>query len=54
MFPPLCLPAAEGENSTDIDAFLDDGEVKVVRSSEKYEPRFKIVELIEKFRSNFD
>ena len=54
MFPPLCLPAAEGENSTDIDAFLDDGEVKVVRSSEKYEPRFKIVELIEKFRSNFE
>ena len=54
MFPPLCLPAAEGENSTDIDAFLDGGEVKVVRSSEKYEPRFKIVELIEKFRSNFE
>ena len=50
MFPPLCLPAAQGEAQTDIDAFLDDGEVKVVRSNEKYEPRFKIVEIIERLR----
>lgn len=49
MFPPLCLPAAQ-ERDGDIDAFLDDGELKVVRSSTKYEPRFKIVELIERFR----
>ncbi len=49
MFPPLCLPAAQ-ERDGDIDAFLDDGELKVVRSSTKYEPRFKIVELIERLR----
>lgn len=50
MFPPLCLPAAQGDEQTDIDAFLNDGEVKVVRSKEKYEPRFKIVEIFEKLR----
>ena len=54
MFPPLCLPAAQGEERTDIDAFLDDGEIKVVKSSEKYEPRFKIVEIIEKIRDRIE
>lgn len=49
MFPPLCLPAAQ-EQDGNIDAFLDDDELKVVRSSTKYEPRFKIVELIERLR----
>lgn len=49
MFPPLCLPAAQ-EREGDLDAFLDSGEIKVVRSSAKYEPRFKIVELIERLR----
>ncbi len=50
MFPPLCLPAAQGSQQTALDAFLDDGEIKVVKSSEKYEPRFKIIEIIEKLR----
>ncbi|MGN0544531.1 MAG: stage II sporulation protein R [Acutalibacteraceae bacterium] len=49
MFPPLCLPAAQGRES-DIDAFLDEDELKVVQSSNKYEPRFKIVEIIERLR----
>ncbi len=43
MFPPLCLPAA----SADADAFFTDDEMKIVSSSPKYEPRFKIVEIYE-------
>lgn len=49
MFPPLCLPAAQ-DRGGNLDAFFDDGELKVVESSGRYEPRFKIVEIIEKLR----
>ncbi len=49
MFPPLCLPAAQDKGGN-LDAFFDDGELKVVESSGRYEPRFKIVEIIEKLR----
>lgn len=49
MFPPLCLPAAQ-DRGGNLDAFFDDGELKVVESSGRYEPRFKIVEIIEKFK----
>ena len=48
MFPPLCLPAAEA--STDIDDVLTDKGVKLVEKNPKYEPRFKIIELIEKIK----
>lgn len=47
MFPPLCLPAA----SADADAFFTKDEMKVVSSSPEYEPRFKIVEIIEAIKS---
>lgn len=49
MFPPLCLPAAR-DRGGNLDAFFDDGELKVVESSGRYEPRFKIVEIIEKLK----
>ena len=49
MFPPLCLPAA----SADADAFFTDDEMKVVSSSPEYEPRFKIVEIIEEIKAKF-
>ncbi len=49
MFPPLCLPAAQ-DRGDNLDAFFDDGELKVVESSGRYEPRFKIVEIIEKLK----
>lgn len=49
MFPPLCLPAAQ-DREGNLDAFFDDGELKVVESSGRYEPRFKIVEIIEKLK----
>jgi len=41
MFPPLCLPAAEGET---VDAYMNEDEVELVKSQPEYEPRFKIVE----------
>lgn len=47
MFPPLCLPAA----SADADAFFTDEEMKIVSSSPKYEPRFKIVEIYESIKN---
>lgn len=49
MFPPLCLPAAQ-DRGGNLDAFFDDGELKVVESSGRYESRFKIVEIIEKLK----
>lgn len=49
MFPPLCLPAA----SADADAFFTEDEMKVVSSSPKYEPRFKIVEIYESLKNKF-
>lgn len=49
MFPPLCLPAAQ-DRGGNLDAFFDDGELKVVESSGRYEPRFKIIEIIEKLK----
>ena len=47
MFPPLCLPAAFEE----ADVFFDDDEMKVITSSPKYEPRFKIVEIFESIKN---
>jgi len=49
MFPPLCLPAAEGEKS--LSDVLDENEESLVKSSPKYEFRFKIAELFEKICS---
>lgn len=49
MFPPLCLPAAS--DGTDIDAVLGEDGARLIRSSPKYEMRFKIVELYEKFKN---
>lgn len=50
MFPPLCLPAAIV--STDIDDVLTDRAVNLVKKDPKYEPRFKIVEWIEKIKNS--
>lgn len=51
MFPPMCLPAAESE--VEIEDVLTDSEIGIVKSNPKYEPRFKIVELYEKFIKNY-
>lgn len=47
MFPSLCLPAAVVK--TEIDDVLNEKEVQLVSRNPKYEPRFKIVEIIEKY-----
>ena len=52
MFPPMCLPAAESDAS--IDDVLSDGELKLVKSNPKLEPRFKIIEIYEKFIEKFE
>lgn len=52
MFPPMCLPAAQEKTRENIDVFLSEGEAKVVESEMKYEPRFKIVEIIEEYKES--
>lgn len=47
MFPSLCLPAATVK--TELDDVLNEKEVQLVSRNPKYEPRFKIVEIIEKY-----
>ena len=49
MFPPMCLPAAESK--ADIEDVLKNGEIKVVKSNPKYDVRFKIIEIIEEYKS---
>lgn len=44
------MPARRAGQGGNLDAFFDDGELKVVESSGRYEPRFKIVEIIEKLK----
>ena len=51
MFPPMCLPAAQ--EKTDINMYLDEKEVKVVKSNPEYDVRFKIVEIYEKIKNYF-
>lgn len=51
MFPPMCLPAAEGELK--IDDVLSDGSSELVRSGKKYEVKFKIVEWYENIKARF-
>lgn len=51
MFPPLCLPAAS--RSADIDAVLGADGAKLIKSSPKYEMRFKIVEVYEALKDRF-
>ncbi len=46
MFPPMCLPAAQ--NDVSLEDVLTDDELKIVQSDVKYEPRFKIIEFLEK------
>ncbi len=48
MFPPLCLPAAS--DNADMDAVFSKNGAEIVQSVEKYEMRFKIVEIIESIK----
>lgn len=48
MFPPMCLPAAE--EKCELSEVLDDSELEIVSYGEKYELKFKIVELFEELK----
>ena len=48
MVPPLCLPAASG---TEAEGYFTEDEQRVITSSPRYEPRFKIVEIIEQLKN---
>ena len=52
MFPPLCVPAADGleTNENTADYLTESGE-KIVNGGEKYIVKFKILELYEEFRN---
>ncbi|MEE1065494.1 MAG: stage II sporulation protein R [Acutalibacteraceae bacterium] len=49
MFPPMCVSAADEEDV--LKTTLSEKEIKLVNSKPEYEPRFKIIELYEKFRN---
>lgn len=48
MFPPLCLPAAT--DKANLNAVFSENEVNIIEGTEKYEIRFKIVEIIERIK----
>lgn len=48
MFPPMCLPAAEGH--AELEKVLDSKEVEMLSSGGKYVLEFKIVDLYAKFQ----
>lgn len=49
MFPPMCLSAADEEDV--LKSVLSDNEIKLVTSSPKFEPRFKVIEIFENIKS---
>ena len=52
MFPPLCVPAANGVDINKSTAdYLSEGGNKIVNGGEKYIIKFKILEIYENFRS---
>lgn len=55
MFPPLCIPAADGieTNETTADYLTKSGE-KIVNGGEKYIVKFKLLEIYEELRNKFN
>ena len=52
MFPPLCIPAADGieTNENTADYLTQSGE-KIVNGGDKYIIKFKFLEIYEEFRN---
>lgn len=48
MFPAICLPAVSDD---EINSILNKDEIELINSNNKYEIRFKIVEIYEKIKS---
>ena len=53
IFPALCLPAADINSNTIENVYSDQSE-KIIKSSQRYEIRFKIIEYIEKTKQLVD
>ncbi len=55
MFPPLCVPAADGieanKNTTD---YLSENGEKIINSGDKYIVKFKLLEIYEELRNKFN
>lgn len=50
MFPPMCLPAAQEQ--TQINDVLNPGELDIVEGEEKYEVKFKFMEIFDDVRKH--
>lgn len=50
MFPAVCLPAAS-DGGKDISSVLTEDETDVVKNSDKYVAKFKVVELYEDIKN---
>ena len=55
MFPPLCVPAADGieANKSTTDYLSENGE-KIINSGDKYIVKFKLLEIYEELRNKFN
>ncbi len=51
MFPAICLPAV---SDNEINKILNEDEIELINSDNKYEVRFKIVEIYEKIKSKIN
>lgn len=51
MFPPMCLPSASKE--CNIDDYLSKDETEIVTNNEKYQFKFKLVEIYEELAEKF-
>ena len=51
MFPAMCISAADKENA--LKTVLNSNEIKLVNKKPEYEPRFKLVEIYERFKYKF-
>lgn len=54
MFPTLCLPATEKTDHNALKNTYSDTGKYIVENSDKYEIRFKIIEIIEKLKNKVD
>lgn len=52
MFPPMCLPAAGEEE--ELSGVLDEGAMDIVEGGDKYEFKFKVVEIYEQIAHQID
>lgn len=51
MYPPLCVPAAADE---DLSLYLSDDEIDIIKNPQKYEVKFKCVEIYEKIKEKLE